>query len=571
LVLVIDLSRAGLFTHPMAQEPQHHDAATTNSERTVFVRDFVGKLTLLCLYHDLGKVPDRGEVAGTVCPDALRMSKVLSELIRKNIVGNFHPLMDKENGFPKALATITSGSAKPVFSEATFRALIKSDMGVGADCLTTARKDCSVPRKWFAYLHTVFALTTVGNLLNFEAWSDPDGRPFETANIAGRYLPIKAGDRNRHFLQLFAGARLKERSGRTLGTLERTTDSLIKNGYHRNRVHEEAPYEPNDRLVTEVETDILLRLAIGFGFGCNCPETAALATWDNTIENSNKLVCTAWRYFAGLVDKLGDGREVRGSTLENFSGAYFDLLRSVTMEGAEPVGFLFRGGSIQRRRKLGQQQPEESGSRKLQEGFTEYEFEIHRIPIARTENRTSNFNNVDYHLEFLSTGQGNVGLQVFVGWSVGTHKYAFKDMLLKLDTEAFQLKLRIEPESWPTQPVAIANGGQARFNHPGLGPDFKYKITLSDVTNLPERAVFAPRHAELFRFARVEEGASFDGAFQVRAGSLACVDDCDNSAKGALRIAVEQFLAAWGQQDDTDECYITMAAKSWTVRKRFEG
>lgn len=93
-------------------------------------------------------------------------------------------------------------------------------------------------------------------------------------------------------------------------------------------------------------------------------------------------------------------------------------------------------------------------------------------------------------------------------------------------------------------------------------------MQLSRVEGLSGYPVFPGDGPVLFRFVRIEEGASFEGVLFVRAGSLASVDQPDDDSAGAaLRTAVEQFLATHGREDDGDQTYIPISHKGWTVQK----
>ena len=149
----------------------------------------------------------------------------------------------------------------------------------------------------------------------------------------------------------------------------------------------------------------------------------------------------------------------------------------------------------------------------------------------------------------------------------GQDKYAFKDLRLVLKTAPVQASFKVESGTWPNHPVSMANGGKAKFHFPGFGPNFRVRISLSDASDLAQTPVFPAPGAELCRLVRIEEGVSFTGDFMVRAGSLARTSGADASAMGGLKDAVQQFLAARGRCGASNGGYITMASKSWTVKK----
>lgn len=553
----------------MVAEPDVEDDHAEDGGPIVFVRDFAGKAFLLFLYHDLGYwLRNAGANEAVFGGGADEIGRSIAPFFRQNIRSDQYRRLFERPFFDAAVAVLKQGAP---FSHETFLAAVKSDRDDGSS-LTDRRKTAGSPSSWIYQLSTGHLVwMTAAHLLGIPAKpvdKDEDERKDRKKNVgfgtqeAGG-VPIQKGS-NRWMLQLFSGARLRDESG-TIGTLERTPASWVANGYKRDHVTTEITeslgntddYTLRRTFLTQVETRILLRLACGFGFGCNCDVTEPLAVWDSTMTSEGDAwQQAAWEAFAGAPRSLAGQFELRGGSLAEFSEAYFALLQTAKAGG---FGSLYTGRPITRtteaRRKVNEK-PDQPGDDRYEELWLKVDYPDTRTPPCP----------VDYNLHFL--GQSNVGLQMTATWSPGERRYAFRDLRLNLNFKGVQEQFRIPEDSWASQPAPMINGGTVNFDFAGFFPDNALPMHLSDVVGLTTYPIFPGRGVELFRFARATESARFEGELHVRAGSLARVDgQDDDSAKAALRRAVEQFLMLHGHEGSEDQTFVPVARKGWTMRR----
>jgi hypothetical protein len=552
---------ADLFSNrPMVAETEiAGEDHTQGNAPTAFVRDFAGKAYLLFLFHDLGYLFHNNPEGRPFRNKADEIGRAVAQVVRMNTEQQYRPLLRK-SFFEAVTAELKNQSE---VTHENFLVAIRSDRDDGT-CLTNRRKKAVRESDWFSESDEhCLVWHTIGHLLDFKAINirKTASSGFDTS-VAGRVL-IKPGQ-NRAVMRLFSGARLRS-SGGIIGTLERTPFSRFGNGYNRDYVIIPSKGEGNgedyrrgEAFLTQVEINILLRLATVFGFGCNCDETETLFAWESAMKSPGDPMRQAvWQAFAGDSEALPGGDEMRGRSLEEFSAAYFALLGTAT---DDKLGSLFTDKKVSRRTQA-QQETKGPASKTLQdhpahEQYGETELLVD-FPSATPDE-------LDYDLAIL--GQMNVHLQMIVTRSVGERYYAFGDLRLKLDFTGVQKEFRIARDSWRLTPADMINEGIVKFESPHFTPRYDLRMKLSKVTGLSTHPVFPGDGIPLFRFERAAENARFEGELFVRAGSLECVEGTDDdSARTALRKAVEQFLIIYGKVDATDQTFVPVARKGWRV------
>jgi hypothetical protein len=309
--------------------------------------------------------------------------------------------------------------------------------------------------------------------------------------------------------------------------------------------------------LTQVETRILLRLALVFGFGCDCDETETLGAWDTVMSSAAERRQAVWRTFAGHGEPLPDGREMRGSSLQDFAGDYYEFLKIAATSGTgvvhKPRNPIPRHTLTQRKggKKLDENVREANGRLEFDEDWPE---------------GTPRSGSPHYSLKL--DGQMNVSLQLIACWSSGGRSYAFRDMRLTLDLYPVRKAIRIDDHSHhDSEPTTTVNGATAKFTHPGLFPAYDLAIRLSSVLGLHGGAIFPGSGPKIFRLTEVKEGTRFEGVLHVCSGTLACVDGPDDdSARSALLTAVEQFLILHGRESESRDAFVPVSRKGWTVQ-----
>lgn len=326
----------------------------TQAARPVPVRDFVGKFFLLGLYALAGYVPSTGSR-----PERSRQGVAVNRLLLKNggknktgtirqifCVPKRGPDIDLgawkaaekwgKNGFP-APEILTAMINSQTGSDHTFLEWDEQQDGrydtrSFASRRTQKSAEPNVPlvplsfSDWCPVLKSFVKPRTICTWLGIPRLNDNN-----IAVIQGTPSKLQDSLQTRPFYQFFAGS-VVTHNGYPTASLERTTlSNRNSKGCDRMDVPDSISASPDDPRVTDVEPDILFKVARMFGFGCVLASNDDLSTFDNKVKKADKpLRAAAWHAFAGK--QIKDGDTYYGSSLADFSEAYAALVQSVITE-----------------------------------------------------------------------------------------------------------------------------------------------------------------------------------------------------------------------------------------------